>query len=161
MTIIEERLGDAPPAERARRALDLLLESSGASEGFLFGLENGKLVLAARNGPNDLPDLLAASAQAYFVDQCSSDHTTLESDGPVESDETEWTIEGQYIYRPVVLSHAHEQLLEFTGLALLRTQPSEQFRYPATTALHLSQLTARAGGPVQRKRGQSSPPRVA
>jgi hypothetical protein len=128
-------------AERARRILEVLLESSGTTEGFLLGVVSGEVVVTAQIGDGPLPDGLVASAKRYLASQCRTDeHTlvTVQGDSEVKS---QWTVQGSHVYRPVLLSHQDQDALAITGVALLRTELSSLFRHPATVAAHLSRLS--------------------
>jgi hypothetical protein len=142
-TRIAERLGQAQdPRGRAQRALELLLENSGAAEGFLLGLQGDELVLKARIGQAELSESMLASARRYLAEQCRSDEITLVTE-PTETEvKSQWTVDGSHVYRPVVLSHEVDDALAITGLALLRTELGGYFRHPATTATQLSRLAA-------------------
>ena len=127
------------PRERAQAALELLLEDSGAAEGFLLGLCNGELVLRARIGTAELSASMLALAKKYLADQCRVDELTLVTELEQES-RSEWTVDERFVYRPVLLSHEVEAALAVTGLALLRAPLGGYFRHPAATAVQLSRL---------------------
>jgi hypothetical protein len=142
MTRMSVRLDQAQtPRERSRRVLELLLENSGAAEGFLLGIQGEELVLKARIGETELSESMLEAARKYLADQCKSDEFTLVTN-PSESEvKSQWTVDGSHIYRPVVLSHELDNTLAITGLALLRTELGGYFRHPATTAAQLSRLS--------------------
>jgi hypothetical protein len=142
-TRIAERLDRAQdPRERAQRVLELLLENSGAAEGFLLGIQGNELVLKARIGQTELAESMLASARKYLAEQCRDDEITLVADQAATDVKSQWTVNGSHIYRPVILSHEVDDTLAITGLALLRTELGGFFRHPATTATQLSRLAA-------------------
>jgi hypothetical protein len=142
-TRIAERLDRAQdPRERAQRVLELLLENSGAAEGFLLGIQGNELVLKARIGQTELAESMLASARKYLAEQCRDDEITLVADQAATEVKSQWTVNGSHIYRPVILSHEVDDTLAITGLALLRTELGGFFRHPATTATQLSRLAA-------------------
>jgi hypothetical protein len=142
-TRMAERLDQAEdPRERAQRVLELLLENSGAAEGFLLGIQGDELVLKARIGQTELSESMLASARKYLAEQCRSDELTLVADAAATEVKSQWTVNGSHVYRPVILSHEVDDTLAITGLALLRTELGGYFRHPATTATQLSRLAA-------------------
>jgi hypothetical protein len=127
------------PRQRAQAALELLLEDSGAAEGFLLGVCSGELVLKARIGGAELSPSMLALAKRYLADQCRPDELTLITELEHEP-RSEWTVDDRFVYRPVLLSHEVGAALAISGLALLRANLGGYFRHPAATAVHLSRL---------------------
>jgi hypothetical protein len=123
--------------ERLAGALTLLLQSTGATEGVLFGSEDGQLVLRARFG-DDVPNDVMASAQRFWDDQCRLDDMTAVTDG-VGSDD-EYYRADQRQYHPVLLSHHIGGVLALTGMALLATTRHTGFKHPGALAVHVSRL---------------------
>jgi len=137
-TRVRERLAAMDPEARARTALQLLVEESGAAEGVLFRLEGDKLVLHARVGSGEVSTDVLRAAEQYMAEQRRTDELTLAT----ASNETpaEWTVGNGDVYRPAVLCHESNDSIMMTGLALLRFKPDAQFRHPASTASNLSRL---------------------
>jgi hypothetical protein len=127
------------PRERAQAGLELLLEDSGAADGFLLGVRDGELVIRARIGDAELSPSMLTLAKKYLADQCRADDLTLITELEHEP-RSEWTVDDRFVYRPVLLSHEVGASLETTGLALLRVNLGGYFRHPAATAVHLSRL---------------------
>ncbi|HEX4341043.1 MAG TPA: serine/threonine-protein kinase [Polyangiaceae bacterium] len=140
ITRIQTRLDvTTEPRQRAQAALELLLEDSGAAEGFLLAVCNGELVMRARIGDSELLPSMLTLAKKYLADQCRPDELTLITELEYEA-RSEWTADDHFVYRPVLLSHAAGATLTVTGLALLRANLGGHFLHPAATAEHLSRV---------------------
>ncbi|HVW30857.1 MAG TPA: protein kinase [Polyangiaceae bacterium] len=138
-TRMRARLDTTDPERRARAALELLLEESGADEGVLFRLEDGRLELRARVGAGEVSAGLLLLAEQYMAEQQRADEVTLVTVGDSET-RSEWAVDGDHVYRPVVLCHESDDSIVMTGLALLRSSAGARFRHPASTASHLSRI---------------------
>jgi hypothetical protein len=139
---IRARLNEtSSPGERAEATLALLLENSGASEGFLVGMSDGQLVVKARIGVSALSDETIAAAKTHLLDQCRSEDLTIVTADVVSEVVSQWTVDTSHTYQPVVLSHEVDGALAITGLAVLLADRGDTFRHPASTAAHLSSLT--------------------
>jgi hypothetical protein len=137
-TRMRARLESQDPEQRARAALELLMEESGAEEGALFRYEGGELRLRARVGDGEVPSSMLLLAEQYMAEQQRADEVTLVTDGGSET-RSEWANDGQ-VYRPIILCHESEDSIVMTGLALLCSQAGAHFRHPASTAAHLSRV---------------------
>ena len=83
-----ELAGCADAQERAERALALVLETTGAIGGHLYGVQNGKVALLASAGPRGADDALARSVEQVVarVEQVNEEHTAIISmDDSLES----------------------------------------------------------------------------
>ncbi|HVW29577.1 MAG TPA: serine/threonine-protein kinase [Polyangiaceae bacterium] len=124
---------------RARAALSLLLEDSGAEEGALFGVENGSLVRWATVGESEMSDSVIATAEKYIAYQMRTQDLTLEAEEEGGSG-AEWALDEEHVYRPVLLCHEANAALAITAIAVLRTRANADFRHPALTASNLSMV---------------------
>jgi hypothetical protein len=138
-TRVRERLAAMDPEDRARTALELLLEESGADEGVLFRFQGDKLELRARIGSGEVSTDILLAAERYMVEQQRADQLTLVTVGASEM-RSEWSVDNGDVYRPVVLCHESDESMTMTGLALLRFKPDARFRHAASSASHLSRL---------------------
>lgn len=124
---------------RATRMLEVLLESSGADEGFLFTMEAGGPVLIATTAEQDLPPRVAESAMQYLAAECQPDEATVLTDH-TSAMKSEWTADGGHLYRPVLLTHFANDTTVVTGLAVLATRAGTPYRHPAAAAQSLSRV---------------------
>jgi hypothetical protein len=131
-------------ADRARVALALLSEESGAREGYLYHLGAEGLQLVASIGVEQPPSPgLDAIVREYVLGQTQAGESTTGEDTSVAR--TDWTVIGEATYRPVLLSHYFDDGFAITGIAVFNVQSDDSFTYPRAAALLLSQLAVEMG----------------
>ena len=122
-TLSSRLLGCIDRAARAREALRLLLESTGAAGGFLFELEQGGLELLAsveEDAPTPaLLQMLAERASANLDPDDAATSQVLAGDEPVTS---VFRDESGRSYEPMVLARENQPML----LAALRYATAER-----------------------------------
>ena len=128
----------ATPEERLSRALAMLLERSGASEGVLLMPEGGQLVVRAQVGGADVPSSVLASAQRFWEAQCHLADETEITAGTETGSSTYDT--GDRSYHPILLSHQVSAGLALTGIALAAPAQGNTFRHPAHLAVTVSRV---------------------
>lgn len=138
-------------AERAHVMLAVLAASCGASEGFLYLMnEQGPVWVAsvgARAAPPEALDLLA---REYIAAQSASDSdATL--DVPPEEVTTEWTTLGEASYQPMLLSH-YTDTGEYivTGLLVLLVNSNRKF-IRSEFATEMSRVAVELGDSVPQR----------
>jgi tRNA A-37 threonylcarbamoyl transferase component Bud32 len=117
------RIGE--PSLRARRALEMLCESTRARAGRLYVLQDGALTRAALLGDEE-DAALDESAAAYWRQQLAdSAHTMIEVAGndPMDAFGTRiWTSRIGTAYRFAVMKGQHEDDLSFVGLVAMAAE---------------------------------------
>ncbi|HKP61057.1 MAG TPA: protein kinase [Polyangiales bacterium] len=143
-TAIKSRLNTCNDAtERARVALALLTQQSGASEGHIYQLRHDVPTWIASSGARVPDEALHAMAREYVMAEL---HGGAQSTGASElSVNTDWTTFGETSYRPVLLSHYVGGACTITGLAVLVVPPDRPFVHPGEVATQISRLTQEAG----------------
>jgi hypothetical protein len=136
--------------ERARNALELLVQKSRAQDGFLYFRQQHGVVLAAQNG--DVPckaEIDEAVKECLLSEIDDSRVATMtvaqnEEDSSL-TDNSLWTFTQGEQYQPVLLSHFSKQGFVLVGLAVLRVDPNEQFVFPTEIATMISSILFEAG----------------
>lgn len=146
------------PTDRAQVALELLMQRSRASEGFLFSIEGGALRPIAKLAQHDLPQNIrqlahsfvaselvlpvSAAASAVSAQSARDDRTRMMPTGADEGSTalqsapaspslgSKWTGHLGRRYRPILLSHSADGDLVVTGIAVLVTGPDRPFVHP-------------------------------
>ena len=133
-------------AERAQQALNVLLNSSGAAEGFLFVLSEDGPELAAKVGEPARPERVASFAREYLNaelrDQDVRTSSMMLDSAPMISEMT--GIAGER-YRPVLLSHPVAGGFAITGVAIAVLKPGRRFTFPGPLAIQLSRILHESG----------------
>jgi hypothetical protein len=136
------------PQERAQRMLEMLIEHSQTSQGFLYTMQRSGPALYAQVG---------SSHQSVEIDAMVNKYITAELDGTVDATATnmvgdyynrttsEWTGQNGEEYRPVLLAHYTEKGYAVTGLAVLQIDPNKTFIYPAEIVIALSKFAFDSG----------------
>ena len=96
------------------------------------------MTLAA--GFTKISETVFESARAFLEAECAEDEITIVTDqehGDIAI-KSEWTTDGQTVYRPVLLSHGGNGTIVVTGLALLLIEPGKPYRNPSALASKLS-----------------------
>jgi hypothetical protein len=144
ITAIKSRMqvcGDA--TERARVALALLIQQSGASEGHMYQIRREVPVWITSSGTRQPDEALHALAREYIMAEVAGG---AQSTGASElSVQTDWTVFGETPYRPVLLSHYIDGGCAITGLAVLVLPADGGFAHPGELATQISRLTQDVG----------------
>jgi hypothetical protein len=128
----------ATPEDRLSRALTMLLERSGASEGALLTPDGGQLVVRAQVGDAGVPSSVLASAQQFWEAQCHLADATEITAGTETGSSTYDA--GDRSYHPILLSHQVSGGLALTGIALAVPAHGNAFRHPAHLAVTVSRV---------------------
>ena len=132
-------------AERARAALSVLAEQTGASEGFLYHVgAEGPVLVAAVGRHSKPPQGLNGMVRDYIAAESDEDLATTPETAET-THRTDWSMQTESLYRPVLLSHYVDEGFAITGLAVFAVSPEQHFAYPRDTAIQLSQLAADMG----------------
>jgi tetratricopeptide (TPR) repeat protein len=140
------------PIERATRALQALLDSSGATEGYLFTIRDGELSLAAKSASEELPEVVFETARRYVAELAEDDTTAVgDRSGATTSElKSDWRAGDSRIYHPLLLSHSTDEGMTITGLALLLSVSGKPYRHPVTVASAVSRTAMDFESGVQR-----------
>ncbi|HMI90517.1 MAG TPA: hypothetical protein VK509_04095, partial [Polyangiales bacterium] len=128
--------------DRARCALQLLMQHSGAHAGWLYGGQDGVIVELAQLGPEAMPANVDQLARGFLLAQAETDGDTQDgtdmqtTPGPT----AEWQGARGERYRPVLLAHPTGEGLAVLALAILLVEPGVEFHYPADVAAEVSRL---------------------
>ncbi|HKU39163.1 MAG TPA: hypothetical protein VJR89_13475, partial [Polyangiales bacterium] len=145
-TRLKDRMtGLTDRSQRARAALTLLSEQSGAQDGFLYHVSADGPVLVAAVGQHDKPpESLDVMVRDYIAGESGESGSTT-GETAETTHRTDWTVLGDAFYRPVLLSHYMDEGFAITGIAVFAVSPGQQFAYPRDAAIQLSQLAADLG----------------
>jgi serine/threonine-protein kinase len=124
---------------RAKRCLELLLEGSGAKQGFLFHLARGMLVLTARIADHELPASIEARL-GELVAKFAADETTTDETDELSATLSTWTAQVGLVYYPVVLGCDGRHGVNVVGVAVLAADPACAFRYPTSIAAEIAEV---------------------
>jgi hypothetical protein len=140
VTVLKSKLRGCADAEaRAKVALRVLADLSGASSGLMYLTSGDGLVCAASMGALEPTEALHAMAREYIAGETHGHDVTTGSD--VETlVRPEWTAVGDATYRPVLLSHHGDSGYAITGLAVFEVAAGQSFTYPGEAAARLSRL---------------------
>lgn len=127
--------------ERARCILQLLLDNSDSTEGFLYTMQKEGPTLSAQIGSGALTKDLEATVRRYLSSEIddsldititgdASDSTTLST--------TAWTGHDRRRYRPLLLGHHTNQGYVITGLAVLPIYPGDELKFPVGVVIAVS-----------------------
>jgi hypothetical protein len=144
ITALKSRLEScSDPAERARASISVLAEQCGALEGHLYFIRNEVPTWVASVGGPEPNDVLHAMAREYILAEVQA---SGQSTGASElSVHTDWTVFGETVYRPVLLSHTTEAGHAIAGLAVFVVAPNRPFVHPAELATQISRMLQSAG----------------
>ncbi len=140
-------VGCDKPAERAERALHLLLHTSGTRAGYLYLIGDHGPELAAQLGAGD-PPLGLPTVVSEFIDGELQDRelsTRSLEDEEAPSPNSIFPLERGAQHRLVLLSHQMPEGFAVTGVAALVVEPSAGYTHPGSLASHLSRLMFDAG----------------
>jgi hypothetical protein len=137
-------------AARARCALQMLIQSSGAAGGVLYakheqGLSRSVQIGLARAGAE-----LDALARRYFESESGDPSLSDSFMGPdaFATAAYAWHSAGAERYVPVLLSHQPAEGFAVTGLVVLMLEPNAQFVYPGRIAEEFSRASVEHGDAV-------------
>jgi hypothetical protein len=128
-------------AERARVALALLAQRSGATEGHLYQLRGDVPTLVASIGGREPDATLADIVQEYIAAEVSAD---TQATGMTEV-VTSAPAVGATLFRPVLLSHDVDGRSVITGIAVFLHALDRPFVHPAELAALISEMAQDAG----------------
>jgi hypothetical protein len=140
-------LGSQKPSERAHKALDLLLRSSGTERGFLYWMSEQGPELSAQIGDKEAPEGLTAYVSQYLrteLHEVELKTRSLEEDLDAKNTAL-WTSELGERYRPLLLSHQMAGGFAVTGVAIVVETSATHFVHPGAVVAHLSRLAADSG----------------
>jgi len=128
VTHVAEELLRLPSVERrATRSLELLLQASGARQGFLFILRGRDLVLGARIADDDLPPRMETQAWAVVDAALGEDDTTGESSAETRS---AWLGSQGREYHQVLIARNEGGKFVVVALAILIAEEDRAWSYP-------------------------------
>ncbi len=119
--------------ERSRCILELLIEHSGTTKGFLYLMHDDGPQIAAQVGDARPPKGLEDTVQAYLKAELDhSENVTVTGVEPQSTIGTAtcWTGYGGEEYRPMLLGHHTKEGYFITGIAVLLLDPTRKFRFP-------------------------------
>lgn len=140
-------------AERLRRAVELLVHTTGAQCGFLYGLVDGVPALCAQTDPEPPPSEIDTAAKHFFDGELSDGRMgnaldtiqTEDGQSPAGSS-AEWGGgNGGACYRPQVLTHGSPSGYVMSGLVVLQFEAGRALRSAGDLAARLSYFIARNG----------------
>jgi hypothetical protein len=102
------------------------------------------VLVAAVGRQSKPPESLNAMVRDYIAGESGEGGTTT-GEVTETTHRTDWTVLGEALYRPVLLSHYVDEGFAITGLAVFAVGPEQQFSYPRDAAIQLSQLAADMG----------------
>ncbi len=147
MQLVASRLTACRGArERAQSALELLLEYSKCSGGFLYTVQQDGAVLSATSGCQPLPGWLDAMAQRYLSAEIedAQEKTMSVADLGAAAPGHE-TSEWHERFRSVLLGHRTGRGFAITGLAVMVMAPNEAFSFPNDVLFAVSKSLLDAG----------------
>jgi hypothetical protein len=115
-------------AERAQAGLSLLLESSGASMGYLFGLRTGQLELLASSDGSDPADELLETLESYVRNEfeTESSATVLATNELAPPALQRWADAWGREFEPMLLFSRHGTESTVAGVAALHYDRDER-----------------------------------
>lgn len=134
---------------RARKCLELLIEASGAREGYLYVVQEKEISFAAQIAKAELPEKVKALAGRFLEAELSEDTTTTAGENAAK-DDSEWR-HGASVYRPMILGRHLEHGFDVVGLAVLCADPQHPFRYPNDVAREVAGVLAMHDGAESRR----------
>ncbi len=138
-------------ADRARRALDMLVKQSRSLGGFFYTMQKQGPVLVASSGSQSPLDDMDTRVKEYLEAETaeSEEMTRTVADlGGSDAVQSHWVNEQGLDYLPVVLAHDREGGYAITGLVLLVSDPEEEFDVPVELVAVLSKILADTGDVV-------------
>jgi serine/threonine-protein kinase len=133
--------------ERLQCALQLLVSSTGAEGGVLYGLREGSITLRAKTDVRSLPPEVEAEALRYLQTELGSGATESDTADPGEgsSIDAAWTSVDGRCYRPMLLNHVGPEGFFATGLVVLASESARKLRIPGETMAFLSRTMVQSG----------------
>ena len=145
VTVLKSKLRACADSEaRAKLALKVLSEQSGATDGVLYRVTEDGPIWVASVGVLEPTEALFAMAREYIAGETHGHEVTTGSDVETEV-RTEWTSFGEASFRPVLLSHYVDSGYAITGLAVFAVAVDQPFAYPGETAAQLSRIAVETG----------------
>jgi hypothetical protein len=144
-TILKSKLRACADADaRARVALKVLADQSGATDGVLYRVAEDGPICVASIGSLEPGEALHAMVREYIAGETHGHEATTGSEIDTEI-RTEWTQFGDASFRPVLLSHYTEAGYAITGLAVFALAADQPFVYPGEAAAQLSRIAVESG----------------
>lgn len=148
-TMVSEMLTQCQnPGKRARRTLELIVEQSKSSGGFLYSVQTDGLTLKAQSDDRPPPNEMNKMVNDYLMAEVEGydDVTVTCADlaAPMKS-VINWNTHLDKRYFPVLLGHNTEQGYLITGLVVLYTDQDRFYNVPFDTVDALSKFLYRAG----------------
>ncbi len=146
-------MGDCKsPAERAQRALELLVKQGNCSGGFLYTVQKKGLVLSARDGESAPSAEVETIVQRHLLAELDgADDTTITGVDPeaLSGSGFEWMKQEGERYRAVLLGHETREGFAITGVAVLLLEQDELFNFPGKVVTAVSKALLDAGDVVR------------
>lgn len=136
------------PEERAQKVIDLLVQQSNSSGGYLYTLQEEGAKLVARNGANKPPSRMDTMVGEYLSAEANEYKEVTMTCADLKSETTgrfDWTFIHGREYHPVLLGHNEDEQFVITGLAVLFTDTNKVFRFPTESVIAISKSLHDAG----------------
>ncbi len=140
------------PADLAQRVLDLLVQQTNSTGGFLYTVRAGGPVLSASNGdrlPSEEMERLVRDTIAAETDDSRLVTMTVADFSRPRADPQYWVSKTGGQYRPVLLGHNTEDGFAVTGLAILCVGEEADAKVPNETVIAVSRVLLEAGDVTQ------------
>jgi serine/threonine protein kinase/tetratricopeptide (TPR) repeat protein len=148
-TVSADLLSDCQGAEaRAQRVIDLLVQQSNSSGGYLYTLQEEGAKLVAQNGTNEPPNRMDTMVGEYLAAEANEYKEVTMTCADLKSATTsrfDWTFIQGSEYHPVLLGHNADNQFVITGLAVLFTNANKVFRFPTESVIAMSKSLHDAG----------------
>ncbi len=120
-------------SEQALRILEVIVQSSNVSEGYLYTMQQNGPLLSAQIGSGPPLKEINATARNYLLaeieDSLEVTVTSVGMDSTMRS-VTAWTGTNSKTYRPLLIGHHAKEGYAITGLAVLPMAIGNEFRLP-------------------------------
>lgn len=151
-SVITDVLSDClGPDDRARRVIELLVQQSNGTGGYLYILKDDGPRLCAVNNASPPPEQMQSVVRDYIAAETDErkDMTMTCADLKTEPlSRFDWSLVQEQDYRLTLLGHNSEAGYTITGLAVLFVNPNEIFRYHNELITALSRSLLEAGDTV-------------
>ncbi len=136
------------PEDRAQRIIDLLVQQSNSSGGYLYTLQEKGAKLVAQNGANEPPTRMDTMVGDYLAAEANEYKEVTMTCADLRSETTsrfDWTFIQGREFHPVLLGHNTSDQFVITGLAILFTDANKVFRFPTESVVAMSKSLHDAG----------------
>lgn len=131
--------------DRLECLLRYIVDSSGAEEGFLYGLNDGAPELRARTGELQPPVDIQLAAQRHLAQELSGVEEETAAADTGSSASSEWTSSSGRCYRPLLLTHTGPEGFCVNGLVVLAFEYQRALRPVAEMVTHVSRVLTERG----------------